>query len=143
LNDLPSSSNTSHSSSPQFNSPYSTSAFSSHRRQDPDRFVKAVITAHPQTSLSLAAFPTSPGLVSGKRAGRSGSSLASLQPPGNGTVKGERGSGGLGLKVMARGGDGKIAVAGNESEWRFSLLSYDLSQTLRRLKFLARILILH
>jgi hypothetical protein len=116
------------------------------RRSEPDRFVKALITARPQPHLTSSfsttnASPGSPlqqsqsqsqlqlqmGSGQGKRLGRTTGSAGSLAQGGNGGGSGGAGNGsgsgacgaggkGIGLKTMARGPDGQVVVAGNEGQ---------------------------
>lgn len=118
LNDPVSSNSTrlSASSSPRFQNPTSISPvpiMQGRKRPDPDRFVKAIITARPQPHLtsSFSTSSTSPsgsGSIpgQGKRLSRGAGSTSSL---GSGS-----GGKGIALKTMARGPDGQVVVAGNE-----------------------------
>ena len=94
------------------------------KRSEPDRFVKAVITARPQPHLtsSFSTSSTSPsglGSMPGqKRLSRGAGSATSLGSGSSGK--------GIALKTMARGPDGQVVVAGNEGTGDGSVFPEDV-----------------
>jgi len=125
-----------------------------HRPTSPDKFVKAIITSHPQHHIPPT-FPFNPnsstsfsslgsgsgsgsgsgtgsgsgGTAGGKRLSRAGGSVGSITGGPGASGSGGKGAIGLALKGMARGPEGQVVVAGNESEFGLVLVFRCLSWT--------------